>query len=226
MNELKNTLFPIIVMALLSSCGASHFSQSEPVCANGPQIETAHRSSTSCAPNPNASDLLMSVIDQQTPLWCWAACGEMVMKKLGDNTITQCDQADSQFHRTTCCNSPIPDNCINGGWPQFEKYGFSSDKTQCAALNWDDVKTQIDCQRTPFVATWKWLGSAGGGHMVVVSGYRTVNQENFVYILNPLPGDVAHARWLPYSTYVSPVGYSHWDDFFNIRRMSTLQNAH
>ena len=40
-------------------------------------------------------------------------------------SITQCDEANKRFGRTDCCNNPTPVGCINGGWPEYDKYGFT-----------------------------------------------------------------------------------------------------
>ena len=40
-------------------------------------------------------------------------------------SITQCDEANKLFGRTDCCNNPTPVGCINGGWPEYDKYGFT-----------------------------------------------------------------------------------------------------
>jgi Papain-like cysteine protease AvrRpt2 len=42
---------------------------------------------------------------QETPVWCWAASGEMVMDFLGTD-VSQCDEANKRFGRNDCCNSP------------------------------------------------------------------------------------------------------------------------
>lgn len=235
MNEIKNILFLIITVTLSSSCNNSNSKNKfnapgdpstdstdtiqSAIIVDSIQIDTAHRSLIDCNPNPTGTDLLMTVKPQQAYFWCWAACAEMVMEKFRDATISQCDEANKQFNRADCCNSPTPDQCNEGGWPEFEKYGFSADTTHSQALTWEDVKTQIDCQKIPFCFTWQWRPAPGnGGHMMVASGYKTENGENYVYILDPDPVGEGHPRWILYAEYVSGPTYTHWDDYFNIRR--------
>ncbi len=35
-------------------------------------------------------------------------------------SVTQCDEANKRFGRSDCCNSPTPNDCVNGGWPEFD----------------------------------------------------------------------------------------------------------
>lgn len=153
---------------------------------------------------------------QETSMWCWAASGEMIMNFLG-TSAPQCDQANKRFGRTDCCNSPTPNACINGGWPEFDKYGFSFDTTTNAALSWDDVQKQIYCKKKPFAVTWKWNG--GGGHMMVLIGYVTVNGVNFVTINDPWAPNVGDQRVIPYTEYVSGSTYTHWNDYYNVTKL-------
>jgi hypothetical protein len=90
------------------------------------------------------------------------------------------------------------------------------------ALSWEDLKTQIDCQKSPFCVSWKTVNSSGDiidGHMGVVSAYKILDGVNMVFILNPLASDRARARWITYAAYVSAPdsSYLHYDDYFNIR---------
>jgi hypothetical protein len=248
MTGIKNILLLIITIYLLGSCtnGNSNSTKSETAdnsvsdlednslprtdidTPSGPSsslvnLNHSNPSDFSGCPNRNASDLLMVPVRQEEAAWCWAACGEMVMEKIKDTSITQCDEAEKRFRLRNCCdNFPRPDECINGGIPEFEEYGFLADSTQNQPLSWEDLKKQIDCQKKPFVATWQWIYPdgrlQGGGHMMVISGYKRQNNIKYVYILNPDFDDTLHARWKPYSMYVSGLNYVHWNDYYNIRK--------
>jgi len=80
--------------------------------------------SAGCIPDANNGSISVPLFAQQTSMWCWAACGEMCMEFLGATDIKQCIQANENFSKTTCCNSIVPQECINGAFPQFEKYNF------------------------------------------------------------------------------------------------------
>lgn len=152
---------------------------------------------------------------QETSMWCWAASGQMVMNSLGTN-VSQCDEANKRFNRTDCCNNPVPNACINGGWPEFEKYGFSFKTTSDAPLSWSDIKKQIYCEKKPFTFSWHWNG--GGGHMMVLIGYVTIDGVNYVTINDPLPPNIGDQRVITYDAYISGSGYTHWNDYYDVTK--------
>ena len=162
---------------------------------------------------------------QETDMWCWAASGEMVMDYLGTN-VTQCDQANRRFNRTDCpcdqCGSNPQTNppCVFGGWPEFGKYGFTFQRTNSTALSWDVLTEELSpnkyCGKTPVAFSWHWNG--GGGHMMVAYGFVSVAGVNWVAIHDPWSPCVGDTRLITYAAWVAGTGYSHWDDFYNIRK--------
>ena len=168
-----------------------------------------------CRPNPNIGSQPVTLNGQQTSMWCWAASGQMVMGFLGVS-VTQCDEANKRFGRTDCCNSPVPDDCVNGGWPEFDKYGFTSQHTSDAPLSWANLKDQIYCQRKPFAFSWHW--DDGGGHMMVATGYVTIDGVNYVSVNNPWPPNVGDQYTKTYDDYVSGSDHTHWDDYYNVTK--------
>jgi hypothetical protein len=154
---------------------------------------------------------------QQTGMWCWAASGQMTMNFINSSSnVTQCDEANKRFGRTDCCNNPVPSACVQGGWPEYEKYSFTAKTTSDAPLSWDDLKEQIYCARKPFAFSWHWPG--GGGHMMVAVGYITLNGTNYVVVNDPLPVG-AGSQWVnTYEYYVgsSALGHTHWNDYYDI----------
>jgi hypothetical protein len=172
--------------------------------------------------NPPAEWYLpVTLRGQETPSWCWAASGEMIMEYMGAH-IEQCDEANKQFTdqsgnpRTDCCNKPVPWQCIDGGWPEFGKYGFTSSRISDEALKWKKVKSQIYCEKKPFAFSWKFNG--GGGHMMVAIGYAMYEGTSWVYVNNPEPWGVGNTEWITYESYVSGSYYSHWDDFYDVTK--------
>jgi hypothetical protein len=150
---------------------------------------------------------------QETSMWCWAASGEMCMDFLGAD-VTQCDEANQRFGRSDCCNSPVPEDCINGGWPEFDKYNYTYSTTSDAALTWSQVQDQVYCKKKPFAFSWHWDG--GGGHMMVVIGYVTVDGVQYVTINDPWSPNVGDQRVITYEDYVDGSGYWHWNDYYDI----------
>jgi hypothetical protein len=167
-----------------------------------------------CKPEPVAT-VAVSLRGQETPVWCWAASGEMCMDFLGTD-VSQCDEANKRFGRTDCCNSPRPAACVSTGWPEFDKYGFTFNRTSNTALTWDQLKEQIYCKKKPFAFSWHWSG--GGGHMMVVKGYVELDGTHYVYYDNPLPVGVGSHELKTYTDWVSGPGYTHWDDFYDITK--------
>ena len=172
-----------------------------------------------CNPKPEET-LPVNLRLQETDSWCWAASGEMIMEYMGAN-IEQCDEANKRLGRNDCCNKPVPWSCIHGGWPEFDKYGFTSKHTSNAALSWKQVKSQLSCKKKPFAFTWKFEGEDNGGHMMVATGYRTIDGINFVSGYDPLPYDPllgTNKAYIPYETYVSGSYYTHWDDYYDVTK--------
>jgi hypothetical protein len=170
-----------------------------------------------CTPNATMSSLAVPLYPQQTDMWCWAASAQMCMGFLGTtNDISQCTQANNEFSMSNCCNGPTPLLCVNGGWPQFPKYGFSSDTTIDAPLSWDLLKIQIDCLKKPVAFSWHWIGS--GGHVMVVTGYAVIDGENMVFVNDPWEPNVGAQYHITYDDFVSGSDHTHWNDFYNISK--------
>jgi hypothetical protein len=174
-----------------------------------------------CSPKESES-LAVTLHPQETGMWCWAASGQMVMHYLG-NDVAQCTQANNRFSRNDCCNNPVPNACIQGGWPEFPKYNFSFVKTTNAALSWDQLKAEIsggtNCGNRPFCFTWASTG--GGGHTMVAIGYNTISllalKIHMVEVNDPWPPNIGGHRWITYAAYVSGPGYTHWDDYYQVK---------
>ncbi len=178
----------------------------------------------SCCSPGLIGDLPVTLHPQETSMWCWAGSGQMVMDYLG-NDVAQCTQANNRFNRNDCPCDQCGDGavtsppCVNGGWPEFGKYGFDFERTSDTAVSWShlraDLSQQSNCRHTPIAYSWHWSG--GGGHMMVATGYVTLEGTNYVSILDPWAPCVGDAKIIPYTAYVSGSGYTHWDDFHHIR---------
>jgi hypothetical protein len=175
-----------------------------------------------CCNPGNIGSQAVTLDAQQTSMWCWAASGKMTMDFVHPaSSIQECDEANKRFGRTDCCNTPVPDACVNGGWPEYAKYSFTATHTSDAPLSWADLKSQIYCSKKPFAFSWHWNG--GGGHMMVATGYVTISGTNYVSVNNPLPPNSSVSgggteEIYTYEKYVGGTGYdhSHWDDYYNI----------
>ena len=164
---------------------------------------------------------------QETQMWCGAAAGQMVMDYLGHD-VSQCKQANDRFESTDCacsqCGATTPVNpaCIKGWFPEFKRYGFDSKRKYDEALEWDEVTSELskNCGNTPFVFSWHWLG--GSGHVMVATGYNTVDGVNKIEILNPWTPCDGDAEIITYDEYVErPGDHTHWDDIYAIEYTGT-----
>jgi len=185
----------------------------------------------SCDP-PDAATVTVPLIGQQTDMWCWAASGQMTMHYVHPaSNPQQCDQANKRFSSTigakNCCDNPVPDECVNGGWPEYEKYQFTATR-RSGPLSWTQIKRQIFCAKKPFAFAWHDMD--GGGHMMVATGYKTVAGTRLVTVNNPLPVAVPAANGPPgltggsleldtYETFVGGDDYDHtfWEAYYNIK---------
>jgi hypothetical protein len=181
----------------------------------------------SCGPAMNER-LNLGNIPQQTNQWCWAASAQMIMRYVGNQNIAQCVQANNRFGRTDCCKTPTPVACVNPGWPEFQKYGFTSH--QGGALSWANLRRQIatsgSCRGRPLAFSWGWLSfdasgklqPVGSGHMMVAMGYQENNNGQFVEIQDPWPPFVGDFRIDTYGFYVQdPSDHVHWTDYYDVR---------
>ncbi len=171
--------------------------------------------SACCNPPENIGSQAVTLRAQETSMWCWAASGQMVMQFLG-TTVTQGDEANKRFGRTDCLNSPVPAACIQGGWPEFDKYGFNFTTTSDAPLSWADLKAQIYCKGKPFAFSWHWTG--GGGHMMVATGYATLAGTHYVAVNNPWAPNVGDQYLTTYADYVSGTDHTHWNDYYDVTK--------
>jgi hypothetical protein len=133
--------------------------------------------------------------------------------------VSQCLQANNRFGRSDCCLALKPAACVQGGWPEFDKYNFDFDRLS-TNLNWDQLREQIGCKSFPVAFSWKWVPQ-GGGHMMVVRGYTTTAQgAKRLYVNNPwppLPDGAGEEQIITYEEYIAGSDHLHWDDFYNIR---------
>ena len=149
---------------------------------------------------------------QETSYWCCFASAVMIMK-YHHVTVTQCDEASSSL-KQQCCNKPLPSSCLNSGWPEFHKYRFNYTPTSNNSLSWPDVQNQID-QSQPMAFSWHW--NRGGGHMMVLIGYKVQNGIQYVLINDPDIQKAQRQYWITFDDYVSGTDHSHWNDYYDIK---------
>lgn len=163
--------------------------------------------------------LHVPLLPQQTSNWCWAASGQMAMQFLASSRApSQCQEANDRFGLTTCCNTPTPSECVNGGWPEFGRYGFSAQTTSDTALSMAQLRSEFLSNR-PVAFSWHWTG--GGGHMMVAMGTQDADPSagtpDMVEINDPWPPGSGDHYFLTYDAFVSGNDHTHWNDYYNIQ---------
>jgi len=144
---------------------------------------------------------------QQTTKWCWAASGEMLMSYLGAAVdVSQCTQANKRFAKTDCCNNFA--NCVQGGLPEFYKYGFNY--SFATSLTFDQLKTEIQNGRP--VGFVHQQNSDGYQHYMVARGY-TESGGQFVCVNDPWPSNTIKTsggaqRIITYAEWAGGSGYT------------------
>jgi hypothetical protein len=238
-HEFIIVLFPNFLLSFITTNNCKIMKNKLKLLSNGRQIlppllyvVICWGISGCCIPNLITS-LPVTLHPQETQNWCWAASGQMVMDYLGHN-VSQCTEANNRFGRKDCCNidlCPVPTeppqydllhnciNCVCGGWPEFNKYGFSFKKTSNAPLTWKQLREQLCqkkyCRSKPFAFSWHWPG--GGGHMMVVKGYLSLLGNNYVIVLDPWSPCQGDERIITYDFYnTSPGDHTHWDDYYDV----------
>ena len=175
------------------------------------------------APGGSPNPLAVALIPQQTRMWCWAASCMMIVKYFKPSaSISQCQEANSYYgnEQTDCCSSPTPNDCVNGGWPNFGQFGFSSQRTADSGtgglpLSWNDLKNEIDNGRP---VAFSWHRKSGGGHMMVACGYQVTDGKNYVIVNDPWPPDQGAQYPIDYDMWANgPTDYEHWYDFYDIQ---------
>jgi hypothetical protein len=181
---------------------------------------------TTVSPSIGLPDSLpVPLISQETRMWCWAASTQMIMRYFG-HEVDQCIQANNRFSLNDCCKIDLcppptePANpCVTGGWPEFDKYGYTFKRTSNTALSWEELKIQIGGspagKKKPVAFSWFWPG--GGGHMMVVKGFFIQDNKKYVEILDPWRPCYGTEKVITYEFYKESLGHhTHWHDFYDI----------
>lgn len=149
--------------------------------------------------------------------WCWAACGEMIMETLGTR-VRQCVQANDQFHcGGNCCNgASVPKCCDTVGWPEFDKYDFSSKYRDFSGLSWQEIKDELSRPNSrPFAFANRERGG-GVPHMMVAYGYVDAIVTREILIRDPWPPHTGDSRTIEYDDYLGLGTSQHVRDYFAV----------
>jgi len=169
-------------------------------------------------PNAFAQSKTLNVplVTQEHSEWCWAGSSKAVLNFYGQSP-SQCQIVNWAFGLNSACGNS---NFNWTGYPNQPNYLYGTsgsvqsilanwgipNSAYSYALSWNTIVNDINANR-PFVIAYEW--TSGGGHILVGTGYETYDGENYVYMMNPWPGEGN-----TYGTYDSVVSdYDHnWTD--------------
>jgi len=130
--------------------------------------------------------------------WCWAACSVSVSAFYDSATAwTQCSVVNAELGQTTCCQNGSTAQCnqpwyLNLALTRTGNLVSWSGGTATIA----QIRSQIRSRR-PVGARIGWSG--GGGHFVVIVGYRACDRDEYIDVRDPIYG----SSDLPISTFTS-----------------------
>lgn len=158
---------------------------------------------------------------QETGNWCWAATTQMLAQHV-DKSVTQCALANHRFGKSNCCDDEPSDNscrktndCNDPGWLELDFAGVTASTTE-TALSWEQIRKQIFCSKNPMGYAYGTPGVVG--HVVVLKGYVTVNNTNYIVTNDPWAPCEGNEGLITYDTYADPAGTStHWSTWYNIQ---------
>ncbi|MFI1073481.1 papain-like cysteine protease family protein [Streptomyces puniciscabiei] len=145
---------------------------------------------------PAAKRLDITMQAQQNSNWCWAASGNTIASWFGRHyTQTQfCDAAFNRPQGSTCGNWQAALDDVQNA---LDWMGINPGTYVSGYLRYSTVQNEINAGR-PIETRIQW--SSGGGHMHVLYGYDT--SDNQVYWGDPWPSNYRY-NWADYDYYVS-----------------------
>ncbi|AMP04934.1 C39 family peptidase [Collimonas pratensis] len=140
--------------------------------------------------------LNVPLVTQEHSEWCWAGSSKAVLN-FYRKTPSQCNIVNwafginyacgnSRFNWNSQANQPNGMYGNNGSVQDILSYWGVPNKALSNYLSWAHVVSDINANR-PFVMRYGW--TSGGGHIVVGRGYEILNGVNYLYIMNPWPGE-------------------------------------
>lgn len=123
--------------------------------------------------------------------WCWAACGEMILKSfnIGVNESNSKCAFMSDYTGQDCCPENL-DDCnksilIDDVEQEFEKKGITVTNYHNKLQDFDFIKNHLEQSKTPLILGLVRMKDAGN-HMVLVYGYGKCEQYEYLLILDPI----------------------------------------
>ena len=160
--------------------------------------------------------LNVPLVTQEHSQWCWAGSSKAVLNYYGQSP-SQCQIVNwafglnyacgnSTFNWNSYANQPNSMYGSNGSVQNILRAWGVANTAYNSASSWSSVVSDINANR-PFVIRYGWTG--GGGHIMVGRGYETANGVNYVYIMNPWPGEGQTYRTYNSAVYASDHQWTH-----------------
>jgi hypothetical protein len=149
--------------------------------------------------------LQVPMIEQDEKNWCWAACIQMIMAFFNHN-LGQCGVAGLLFENRDCCANRS--SCDVGCDPEDVErvllkppLGVSC-RLVDGLISFNNIMDEINEGR-PVAVSIIWETSDGrphGGHLIIVKGWRILNNGQYIKVNDPLygPGDISYSKLRTY----------------------------
>jgi hypothetical protein len=131
--------------------------------------------------------LPLTVQHQLQTNWCWAACSVSTSDFFDPPTSwEQCEVAGKELERGDCCGGGAGGAC-NVPWylDRALRRTGNFDSKSSGTASWKTLTREIDAGR-PVGARIGWKG--GGGHFVLLTGYRSAGGRREVVVEDPWTG--------------------------------------
>lgn len=122
-------------------------------------------------------------VSQRAEEWCWAACIQMVLNRLGVN-VQQCDIVNKVLNQAICCDTPEAEACNQPVGPgdivsTYQKCGHQAQQiTQ--PVSFEELQSEILAGR-PVEVGMAWAGI--GGHVAMIQG-ATIGPQGPLLLVN------------------------------------------
>lgn len=130
--------------------------------------------------NAAASTLNFNMQQQTQSNWCWAAVSASVGNYYGTGAWTQCNVANAELDRNSCCNQPGPCNVYGYLDSALRTTRSFANMTQ-GAIQLSAINNQINLKR-PIGVRIAWYG--GGAHFNTIYG----TNGNYLLIADSIYG--------------------------------------